>query len=196
MSGLARLSLQQLARAAAVRPTAALASAPVASTSTLGLGGRPLRAAGSVRLLSTSTVLAAKGQGGREVKAKKAPKAQAGKGGKGKSKAVEEEDEDEDDFDWGGGGKKAPRRTNEPNEADVIEAEVVKAEDKMVKAVAWFADKYGENVARIRGQVSTSASSFTLRRAGHERQASDPLSLPRAHPCSLARQRPRRRLKG
>ena len=157
MNGLARLSLQQLVRTASSRPLAAAAAAPIASTSTLAFSSK--RSAGSVRLLSTSAVLAGKGQGGREVKVKKTPKAKENfaKGSKGKSKAVEEEEDDEDDFDWAaGGGKKASKRTTEPNEADVIEAEVAKAEDKMGKAVGWFADKYGENVARVRGQVSTS----------------------------------------
>lgn len=161
MSGLARLSLQQLVRAAA-RPTLA-STPPIASTSTLVL--RPLQSAR--RTLTISAVLAAKGQGGREVKAKKSPKGKENfvKGGKGKSKAVEE-DEDDGDDNWNsggssGGGKKAPRRTTEPNEADVIEAEVAKADDKMSKAVGWFSDKYGENVARVRGQVSTGASHYS-----------------------------------
>lgn len=147
MSGLASLQLRQLSRAARFLPCS-----PVASGSSLAPAGIPLSL---VRQLSVSAALSAKGQGGREVKVKKTPKGRenVGKGGKGKNKAAEEEEEEDDD-DSSGGGRKAPRRTNEPNESDVIDAEVAKADDKMSKSVDWLAEKFAESVARVRGQVS------------------------------------------
>lgn len=130
------------------------ASVVMSSTSSLWPSGGLLSSpvASSSRLLSTSSVDLASGQGSKEVKVKKKSKGAMKIAAKGGKKANQDEDEDDDDSP--GPAKNSRGRGVSEDTFALIDDTAAKAEEKMTKVTTWFTEKYDEVTSRGRGKVN------------------------------------------